>query len=1366
MILRYILLTQFVITMAVSPGSSAAGTFPLNLTFYADPPQPPLICAPKMTLPPVLDGKLDDEAWRRAAALTLTQPSGAPPSQATEVRVCYDDENLYVAFDCQEPEMGRLRATAQLNEDKWPGDCVEVFVDPRRTRQRFYQFVTSHLGAHNDSGPGGDLRWNGQWKTKAGRDKDGWVVELEIPFADFGIERAPHDSIWGFNVTRERMLVSAEVELSTWALIRSFAMVGKYGDIYFGTAEQFAKHRPPIRLQAALDRQVHSKLNRVAQLGVMFTSGKAEGSSLALSLLDAAGKSIREATLGDLKTTRFSMDIPIRELPPAEYRVRVVATDAAGRQSAPVELGFRLEAPSSSPVESGSVSLRPTELVQRRVERWHVRTGVPFPEGALWDADNVALFLRGGEPIPVQATPLATWSKGGSIKWLGLDFPAPLETSREQNVVLRFGPNVTPTRGGSIQVDETDQVITIRTGFAEYVLRKRGFNGLDQATVDGKRLVRTGEKRGPYMTDEDGTIFWASADEESVVEVEEKGPLLTVVRAEGAHVATAGPRKGQTLGRYVARMYFYSDLPYFRLQHTFIITEDTTRTRYADIGFLLPFQGKDYRFGLPLAREEPTSAVGKFEGTIERDSVSLLQRSWDNFVIKTNGRNVERLVEGDKAPGWFGRQGVAIAVRDFWQNYPKELEATRDGLIVHLWPGHGERFFAPEWESGVENAWRLSFAHQGKLLDFNMPDRYYQTALTNEYGFAYQQPDGSWKLANGEGPRKSNAMGLAKMHDMLVVLGEQAEPERLISQCEAFQKNIHWLSDPDWNCSTEVAGPIAPFDPQRFPIPESYYSDGFDYLMRVTWDLNNAYGMFNFGDSFTLIKRYTARQEPSYYRLWAGYHHGRARVPWLLYLRSGDPKYLRWARANSLHLADVDTCHYATPEFETHPVESSRKAVGGMCDYKGIVHWHTGAGVDYNSMTDYLLYDYYLTGNRRAWDVLMEVGPYTVEHGVVVAERHGAGVLSALLDYYKATWDPRALLAFTQQLPNMYHMAAFQQQPPSIGWAPFLEPYIELSGDERARKFLLEFADTVLKRGHHYYGDARALATAYRLTGNRDYLIKGWAHLNAGPRLYDWDGDPLRGYVDWLPYSYITQQSLYLLGAMRSLEPMPRFEEIPYTGGGPTAPLRLPKEQSQTLTLLFPEESDTTFHVGGRFFSYSDVDYRWISPDGKVLREGTITRPAEDTYRFEFDQPADAQTGTYRLELTASLPFGFWTSAISSLGTQRFEVPSSEAGRALGMHGGGGRWYFWVPADCEEFKLRVIPYPDPRVRSVVEVITPDDQPYKRLSLPYPGDERMLAVEPPRRFRGKVWALAAEQLALRAVEGIPNWFAATIEGAKP
>jgi|GEM_PF-3600046 len=1348
-----------------------------NITFLPEPPEPPIIFAPRVTTEPVLDGKLDDPAWQQAVVIDrLTTRNGGTARTPTRVYMCYSRDAMFFAFDCAEPKIDDVMISAQKGEDKWPGDCVEVFFDRRRRKSVYYQFVTNTVDAKNDYGPGEGIKWNGDWTSKAGRDDDGWVTEIRIPFSNFGYKKAPTGGVWGMNVTRERVVRDPELtrieEITTWALMGTFNAVSRYGILFFGSEEQYRNRVVSIQLDAAVDRHVQSTLNPISQIAVQYKRGTAKGSVLDLALSTKGGKPIGQWQYDEITSTRFSIDLPIKNLQPGEYELRLQAKDGSGRSSNEVALGFKLDEPKTQPRTKGRIAIRQTQAVPIGIDRWHVRTGVPFEPGALYDPATVRLRDGRGKDIPVQTRTLATWSKEGSIKWLSVDCQTAVAPQQHGQLWLHFGPDEKSVDADGITVSDSETQIVVDTKAARFAIRKQRFNLFDAMWVGDEQIVTPGDARGPYMVGSDGTVFRASADPDCEVIVEEQGPLMTIVRAAGAH------RSGdQTLGRYVVRMYFYANLPYVRVQHTFIIAEDTTKTTYRDIGLTFPFAGSRARFGLPNSTASETHTHGQFTSTVTADSISLLQRRWDDFIVMQNSDSPNVLVQSDKAPGWFGRDKVAVLVKDFWQNFPKELQADRDGLTVHLWPAHGQTVMSPEETASVEQGWRLMFAHQGEQLNFNMPNEYFEGPLTKEYGFAYYR-NGKYQLAYGAGAKKANAMGLGKTHDMLLVFGDAAETDKLTALNRAFQAGVHFLPDPNYLCATGAAGWMQPQDKETFPIEEDRMSSGFDYLMRTTLDLNEAYGMFNYGDSFTSIKLHTKNQEPFYYRLWAGYHHGRARTPWLLYMRSGDPKYLKWANANTTHLADVDTCHWTTPYFASHPSTSAMKLIGGMHDYKGIVHWHTGSRTgEYNSQMDFLMYGYYLTGNRRLWDVLLEAGPLAVERGRPAPERHGAGCLSAQIHYYQATWDPRALLKIVEGLPVMYSKPAWEHAPSSIDWAPYIEPWIEMTSDPAAIAHVMEFADwnvsdplTRPKGGTGQGNIMRAMSLAYRLTGDRKYLIKSKSFSGVGPKLYQSAGDNYSGCVNWYPWSYYTQQAPYLLRDIKAIGTIKNpLQTLPYwqssSGPGTMYHHRTP-DQLNHMVVVLKEDKDQSFKVGTRFGAYVDVNYQLIKPDGSVGKSGVIERKeivkVGDHYRFEFEYPKDGQTGEYRLVMTSQKAFRFWYAQVSSLKTERFELPDPSTYQPHLV--GSGRWYFRVPADCEFFRIKLGSHRDQRRRSVMTVFTPDDLPAGSLSMPYGSKPKWITIEPKRADRGKVWAVALRLGVLLDVEGIDRSFAALPQGA--
>jgi len=75
------------------------------------------------TSKPIIDGKLDDECWKTgewAGDFTQWIPKeGSRPSQPTEVKILYDDKNIYVAMRAYDSEPEKIQKFAGLRVSKW-----------------------------------------------------------------------------------------------------------------------------------------------------------------------------------------------------------------------------------------------------------------------------------------------------------------------------------------------------------------------------------------------------------------------------------------------------------------------------------------------------------------------------------------------------------------------------------------------------------------------------------------------------------------------------------------------------------------------------------------------------------------------------------------------------------------------------------------------------------------------------------------------------------------------------------------------------------------------------------------------------------------------------------------------------------------------------------------------------------------------------------------------------------------------------------------------------------------------------------------------------------------------------------------------
>jgi hypothetical protein len=203
------------VSFVVSVLSALAAVLPLP-----DAAAAPRLRAFRTAAPPVIDGRLDDPAWQQApASRAFTQKApfeGAPPSEATEVRVLYDDAALYVAIDCEQlasPVTARLtRRDREIEADQ-----VTVAISSRGDQRTAFEFAVTASGVLSDGLYFDDEEyarsWDENWEAEVTRTPRGWSAELHIPLRALRFEGRPVES-WGFNVWR---FISARQEIAEWA---------------------------------------------------------------------------------------------------------------------------------------------------------------------------------------------------------------------------------------------------------------------------------------------------------------------------------------------------------------------------------------------------------------------------------------------------------------------------------------------------------------------------------------------------------------------------------------------------------------------------------------------------------------------------------------------------------------------------------------------------------------------------------------------------------------------------------------------------------------------------------------------------------------------------------------------------------------------------------------------------------------------------------------------------------------------------------------------------------------------------------------------------------------------------------------------
>src|SRR5206468_176028 len=149
----------------------------------------------------LLDCRLTAEAWRRAEPASGFRQqdanTGDPATEATEVRVLYDDHRNAIGVTCFDSEPRRIIVNhMQRAQSHGPDGRFTVAIDTYSDGRSGYYFEISPSGAMGDglvlpgtgtggtttTGGGGVNRsWDGIWNARVERNETGWTAEIEIP---------------------------------------------------------------------------------------------------------------------------------------------------------------------------------------------------------------------------------------------------------------------------------------------------------------------------------------------------------------------------------------------------------------------------------------------------------------------------------------------------------------------------------------------------------------------------------------------------------------------------------------------------------------------------------------------------------------------------------------------------------------------------------------------------------------------------------------------------------------------------------------------------------------------------------------------------------------------------------------------------------------------------------------------------------------------------------------------------------------------------------------------------------------------------------------------------------------------------------
>lgn len=594
---------------------------------------------------------------------------------------------------------------------------------------------------------------------------------------------------------------------------------------------------------------------------------------------------------------------------------------------------------------------------------WPVTSGIPLAEGTLKDHQASALFAPDGTEVPLQTEVLARWPDG-SVRWLLLDFQIDLAAKEKKELTLRHGPGVVratvedPVR----VVTQSDGKVTLEPGPVRLEYDPKRF--MPQGTAwlntgaggeEPRRVTLNCVADGAWLVDDRGRDHLAH-EQEAEITIEQAGPIRACLRVTGHH----GP---EPMFRYVARVHAWRGRPWVRVFYTFI--NDHQESLMAKIRRLeLRFWSAEGA-GTCLMDGKP-AAEGR-----------LFQVDESRYLV--NGEPA-----GERGCGWAAvgsdRCGLAVGMRESWQNWPKAIRCDSSHGYVAL-------ELCPELPADL---------YDGKPLE-------------EENKLYYQLRDGLHTFK----------VGVAKTHELWAsYFAGKPDVGSLSDFFQAAEDPLLATCEPAHVCSTKAAGDLSPANPEKYFGYDAWLDRALEAQLKRR-DTGREYGMLNYGDW------YGERGVN-----WGNLEYDLAHGLFLQYLRTGDRRFFSRAEQAARHHIDVDVVHATNPHlknpwgppprvgdvwlhclnhtggyYEDAPLPVSRTYQMGHSTNFGHV-WVSG-DLDY----------YYLTGDRRALEVSLEVADAMVSHMPTSYGTHIRALgwpMILVLAAYDATGDKKYLEAATK----------------------------------------------------------------------------------------------------------------------------------------------------------------------------------------------------------------------------------------------------------------------------------------------------------------------------------------------------------------
>jgi hypothetical protein len=164
---------------------------------------------PQVTSKIKIDGVPGEKEWDGSLVLNLNYEvipgENIEPPVKTEVFLAYDEKHLYVAYKAYDPEPSKIRARITDRDKIFIDDYVGIVLDTFNDSRLTHDFYCNPFGIQADrisTLSQGTAQWDAIWNSAGRITKEGYCVEMAIPFTSLRFQGKKGNQVWGIDVVR------------------------------------------------------------------------------------------------------------------------------------------------------------------------------------------------------------------------------------------------------------------------------------------------------------------------------------------------------------------------------------------------------------------------------------------------------------------------------------------------------------------------------------------------------------------------------------------------------------------------------------------------------------------------------------------------------------------------------------------------------------------------------------------------------------------------------------------------------------------------------------------------------------------------------------------------------------------------------------------------------------------------------------------------------------------------------------------------------------------------------------------------------------------------------------------------------------